>query len=216
MAKLPCSEYDAVYCSHNLEHYYGTTCPKSCPDFSMFSKTFGFAHIRVPDLGEVMSTVVQRGLDIDDFLYQSPSGPITVRDVLFGYGVELERRAAAISMPTRRALRRNRWSQCWTVWIHHYLQRLRQPGGHGVCVQKPAQRFCHGALESPAPWLSRFSGCAKRQAAGVPSATGSASAGPVLPRCRSTSRSVVWSSSKGHFPADSLAASSRSRVTIVK
>jgi len=30
-------------------------------------------------------------LDIDDFLYQSPAGPITVRDVLYGFGVEIER-----------------------------------------------------------------------------------------------------------------------------
>ena len=91
MAKLPCSEYDAVYCSHNLEHYYRHDVPKVLSGFLHVLKDVGFAHIRVPDLGELMTTVVKRGLDIDDFLYQSPSGPITVRDVLFGYGVELER-----------------------------------------------------------------------------------------------------------------------------
>ncbi len=29
--------------------------------------------------------------DIDDKLYQSPAGPITVLDVLYGYSVEIER-----------------------------------------------------------------------------------------------------------------------------
>jgi hypothetical protein len=29
-------------------------------------------------------------MDVDDFLYQSPAGPITVRDVIYGYGVEIE------------------------------------------------------------------------------------------------------------------------------
>jgi hypothetical protein len=38
-----------------------------------------------------MQTVVQRGLDVDDLLYQSPAGPITVRDVLYGLGAEIER-----------------------------------------------------------------------------------------------------------------------------
>ena len=37
-----------------------------------------------------MRTVVKKEMDIDDFLYQSAMGPITVRDVLYGYGQEIE------------------------------------------------------------------------------------------------------------------------------
>jgi hypothetical protein len=37
-----------------------------------------------------MRIVVQRQLDLDDFLYQSPAGPITVRDVVYGYGAQIE------------------------------------------------------------------------------------------------------------------------------
>jgi hypothetical protein len=54
-------------------------------------KDGGFAHIRVPDLHEVMRLTIERGLDIDDVLYQSEAGPIMVLDVLYGYGVEIER-----------------------------------------------------------------------------------------------------------------------------
>jgi hypothetical protein len=54
-------------------------------------KPEGFAFIRVPDMHELMATVVERKLDIDDVLYQSPAGPIMVRDVIYGYGVEIQR-----------------------------------------------------------------------------------------------------------------------------
>ena len=38
-----------------------------------------------------MRVTIERGLDIDDVLYQSPAGPIMVLDVLYGYSVEIER-----------------------------------------------------------------------------------------------------------------------------
>lgn len=91
LTTLPCGEYDAVYCSHNLEHYYRHDVPKVLAGFLHVLKPEGFAHIRVPDMGELMRQVVEKNMDIDDFLYESPAGPITVRDVIYGYGVEIER-----------------------------------------------------------------------------------------------------------------------------
>ena len=38
-----------------------------------------------------MQHVVKTGMDIEDVLYTSPVGPITPRDVLYGYGAEIER-----------------------------------------------------------------------------------------------------------------------------
>ncbi len=84
-------EYDAVYCSHNLEHYYRHDVPKVLAGFAHVLKNEGFAHIKVPDIDALIKIVVQNKMDIDDFLYKSPSGPITVRDVIYGYGVEIER-----------------------------------------------------------------------------------------------------------------------------
>lgn len=83
--------YDAIYCSHNLEHYYRHEVPSVLKGFYHVLREDGFAEIRVPDLAELMRIVVENKLDIDDFLYQSPAGPITVRDVIYGYGVEIER-----------------------------------------------------------------------------------------------------------------------------
>ena len=91
LTTLPPAKYDAVYCSHNLEHYYRHDVPRVLAGFRHVLKEDGFAEIRVPDLADLMQTVVRRGLDVDDFLYESPAGPITVRDVLYGYGVEIER-----------------------------------------------------------------------------------------------------------------------------
>ena len=90
LTKLSGAEYDSVYCSHNLEHYYRHDGAKVLAGFLHVLKPDGFAFIRVPDMRELMHSVVQKDLDIDDFLYDSPIGPITVRDVIYGYGKEIE------------------------------------------------------------------------------------------------------------------------------
>ena len=38
-----------------------------------------------------MRLVVNNGLDVEDALYQSSVGPVSVHDVLYGYGPEIER-----------------------------------------------------------------------------------------------------------------------------
>lgn len=91
LIQLPARAYDSVYCSHNLEHYFRHDAMKVLAGFLHVLKPDGFAFIRVPDLGELMRLVVRDNLDIDDFLYQSAAGPITVRDVIYGFGTEIER-----------------------------------------------------------------------------------------------------------------------------
>ncbi len=83
-------QFDAVYCSHNLEHYYLHEVPQVLDGFLHLLKADGFAHIMVPDIQELMRVVVQQNLEMDDVLYQSPVGPITVLDILYGYGAEIE------------------------------------------------------------------------------------------------------------------------------
>ncbi len=85
------AQYDAVYCSHNLEHYYRHDCEKVLGGFLHVLKPDGFADIRVPDMMAVMKHVAERDLDIEDVLYVAPAGPITVRDVIYGWSKEIER-----------------------------------------------------------------------------------------------------------------------------
>ena len=87
---LPPATYDAVLCSHNLEHYHRHHGAKVLAGFHHVLKPDGFAEITVPNLLDVMQQVVQRGMDLDDILYQSPAGPIMVRDVIYGYRREIE------------------------------------------------------------------------------------------------------------------------------
>jgi hypothetical protein len=90
LSQLPGGTYDAVYCSHNLEHYYRHDVPKVLAGFSHVLKDDGFVHIVVPDMGEVMREVVEKGKDIDDVLFISSGKKITVLDVMYGLGVEIE------------------------------------------------------------------------------------------------------------------------------
>lgn len=82
--------FDAVYCSHNLEHYYSHDVPKVLKGFHHVLKPDGLVEIRVPDLIAVMEAVLKNGLDVTDVLYMSPAGPILVRDVIYGLGREIE------------------------------------------------------------------------------------------------------------------------------
>lgn len=84
------NQFDAVYCSHNLEHYYQHDVVKVLDGFIHVLKVDGFAHIRVPDIPQVMRLAIQKGLDVEDVLYHSDVGPIRVLDVLYGHAGEIE------------------------------------------------------------------------------------------------------------------------------
>jgi SAM-dependent methyltransferase len=90
LGALEAEQFDAVYCSHNLEHYYHHDALKVLKGFHHVLKPKGFAEIRVPDIPAVVATMAEDGKDIDDVLYESAVGPITIRDVIYGYGKEIE------------------------------------------------------------------------------------------------------------------------------
>lgn len=90
LTKLEAARFDAIYCSHNLEHYYRHDGAKVLRGFLHVLKPDGFAEIRVPDLRSVMRRVVATGMDIEDTLYTSLAGPISVRDVIYGFGKQIE------------------------------------------------------------------------------------------------------------------------------
>ncbi len=91
LQQLPGGVYDAVYCSHNLEHYYRHDGRKVVRGFHHVLNETGFAEIRVPDIAQVIAAVHQGQLELDDVLYQSPAGPITAHDIVYGLQTEIER-----------------------------------------------------------------------------------------------------------------------------
>jgi SAM-dependent methyltransferase len=88
---LSAAQFDAVFCSHNLEHYYPHDGARVLRGFAHVLRGDGFAEIRVPDIKALMKHVVEAERDVDDVVYTSPAGPVTAHDMLYGWSVELEK-----------------------------------------------------------------------------------------------------------------------------
>lgn len=69
--------FDAIYCSHALEHLYPYDVPVALAEFLRVLRPGGVAIIFVPDLEGVEPT--------DEILYKSPAGFITGFDLIYGY-----------------------------------------------------------------------------------------------------------------------------------
>ena len=82
--------FDAVYCSHNLEHYYRHDVDKVLRGFLHVLKPGGFAEIRVPDIGALIKLLANNDLDIEQEIYKANVGAITAHDMFYGYAPEIE------------------------------------------------------------------------------------------------------------------------------
>lgn len=90
LINLPSAQFDAVYCSHNLEHYFRHDVTTVLAGFLHVLKPDGFVEILVPNMRGVLKHFIDTGMEIDDVLYESPGGPITVLDVIYGWGKQIE------------------------------------------------------------------------------------------------------------------------------
>ena len=84
MRTLKAGKYDAVFCSHNLEHFYKHEVPAVLDGFMHVLKPEGFAQIAVPDMTSLFEAV--KGRDIDETWYTVPAGNISFHDVIYGWG----------------------------------------------------------------------------------------------------------------------------------
>jgi SAM-dependent methyltransferase len=89
LKSLPGDLYDAVYCSHNLEHYWRHDLPRVLAGFRHVLRGHGFVEIAVPDVKAAIEDMARRNLDLDDALYESDSGPVTANDVIYGFGRQI-------------------------------------------------------------------------------------------------------------------------------
>ena len=84
--ELEPGQFDAVYCSHNLEHYYEHDVTRVLDGFIHVLKLEGFAHIRVPDIGGLIKLLAEKDLDIEDVIYRTRQNvPIRALDMLYGW-----------------------------------------------------------------------------------------------------------------------------------
>jgi hypothetical protein len=79
------AQFDAVYSAHCLEHIYPHDLRAVLHGMYHVLTDDGFVDISVPDIGKLLKVVAERGLDLDSHLYDSPGGPIGVRDMIWGY-----------------------------------------------------------------------------------------------------------------------------------
>lgn len=75
--------YDAVYCSHALEHFYQHEAEGIMRGFYHVLTNDGACDVFVPDIGALLADGLSHNLN--DFLYKSPAGTVTVHDILYGF-----------------------------------------------------------------------------------------------------------------------------------
>ncbi len=73
---------DAVYSAYNIDHIYPHEVPIALKEFYRVLKEDGIVVIRCPDIQSVCEAVAQDKLL--EPLYESPAGPISPIDILFG------------------------------------------------------------------------------------------------------------------------------------
>jgi predicted SAM-dependent methyltransferase len=89
MRPVSANSIDAVWSSHNLEHLQRHEVPLALGEFIRVLKPQGLLLLTLPDLQQVAQLVVDDQLE--DLAYQSPSGPVTPLDMIFGHTASLAR-----------------------------------------------------------------------------------------------------------------------------
>lgn len=83
MPDVPDSSMDGVWSSHNIEHLHAHEVPLALGEFHRVLKEGGLLGLRLPDLQRV-AEYVARG-ELEDAMYDSPAGPITPLDAIYGH-----------------------------------------------------------------------------------------------------------------------------------
>ena len=78
---------DAVWCSHCVEHLFAHQVPQALAEFRRVLSASGFACIIVPDLQMIAHWIATDRLH--ETIYQSPSGPVTSHDMVWGFGAAI-------------------------------------------------------------------------------------------------------------------------------
>ncbi|GGD99089.1 generic methyltransferase [Aureimonas endophytica] len=86
-ALVPDMSFDAVWSSHNLEHLPAHRVGAALGEWRRVLAPTGFALLTCPDVEAVARLVLDKGLDAT--AYESPAGPITARDMLWGHGASI-------------------------------------------------------------------------------------------------------------------------------
>lgn len=87
LSAVPDATVHAVWSSHSLEHLYAHEVPIALGEFRRVLNPDGFVCIIVPDLQAIGNLIATDRLA--EIIYESPSGPVTAHDMIFGFGPAL-------------------------------------------------------------------------------------------------------------------------------
>ena len=87
MSAVATGSMDAIFSSHNIEHLYQHQTQSALREFRRVLKPSGFAVIGCPDLQAVARLIAEDKLG--EPAYQSPAGPVTPHDMLYGFGPQM-------------------------------------------------------------------------------------------------------------------------------
>jgi predicted O-linked N-acetylglucosamine transferase (SPINDLY family)/SAM-dependent methyltransferase len=89
MSAVADESVDALFSHHNIEHLYAHEVPVALAEFRRVLKSDGFVVIACPDLQSVCQLIAEDKLT--EPAYDSPAGPITPLDILYGHRPSLQR-----------------------------------------------------------------------------------------------------------------------------
>ena len=89
LSQIADASFDAVWCSHTLEHLYQHEVAAALKAFRRILAPGGFALITCPDLESIAALIADGRLE--EAAYQSPAGPITALEMLYGHGPSITR-----------------------------------------------------------------------------------------------------------------------------
>lgn len=82
MSMVPAECVDAIWASHILEHIFWHELPIAITEIKRILRKDGFGIIMVPNLEKIADNIKK---DINETLYESPSGPISALDMIYGF-----------------------------------------------------------------------------------------------------------------------------------
>jgi SAM-dependent methyltransferase len=86
LKSLEPNQFDLVYCSHNLEHFYDYQVPVVLTGMLHVLKPGGAVHIRVPDIIGSLKIMLESGKELTDTLYVTKHGfPVRTLDIIYGW-----------------------------------------------------------------------------------------------------------------------------------
>lgn len=88
LEKFGANEADAIFSSHNLEHLHLWDAQKALARWKQVLSPDGLIVLYVPDIAVAMKHALEHGLD--SIVYNSPAGPITPLDMLYGHVLQTE------------------------------------------------------------------------------------------------------------------------------